>query len=230
MWWYEKFFVILPKCYFMAVSEREYIEAINARREFFKSIAAVAARLHDVEANQRYGGKLPYSFHLRRVAELTMMYAGEVLASIDDIDALYFGACFHDSIEDARQTYNDVQKIALRFLDAEHALMATEIVYALTNEKGRTRAERACERYYEGIRTTPYAPIVKLADRLANFTYSMSHDADNGYEAHMVEVYRREMPHFLEAIAGDSASDARLGLPSAMLERITALVKDATID
>ncbi len=209
----------------MAVSQREYFNAIEARREIFKKIVSVAARLHDVDANQCYGNGIPYSFHIKNVAELTMMYAHEVLASVDDIDALYFGACFHDSIEDARQTYNDVMKIARGFLDEAHALMATEIVYALTNEKGRTRAERASERYYEGIRTTPYAPIVKLADRLANFTYSLGHGADDGYEAHMIDVYRREMPHFLEAIAGDSAADRRLALPPAMLERIKELSK-----
>ena len=44
-------------------------------------------------------------------------------------------------------------------------------MYALTNEKGRTRAERAGVKYYEGIRAVPYAPMVKLADRMATPTW-----------------------------------------------------------
>jgi len=65
---------------------------------------------------------------------------------------LFFGGYYHDSIEDARLTYNDVMKVARNMMTEEQALMATEIVYALTNEKGRTRAERAGEKYYQGIR------------------------------------------------------------------------------
>ena len=99
-------------------------------------------------------------------------------------------------------------------MDDEQAHMAAEIVYALTNDKGRTRAERAGERYYQGIRQTPYAPLVKLADRVANMTYSATHDnADN---VHMREVYRRELPHFLEAITAHD-DDIRLALPQALL-------------
>ena len=79
---------------------------------------------------------------------------------------MFFGAYYHDSIEDARLTYNDVIRIAKRWMDDEQALIATEIVYALTNDKGRTRAERAGEKYYQGIRETAFAPFVKLSDRL----------------------------------------------------------------
>ena len=74
-----------------------------------------------------------------------------------------------------------------------------------TNDKGRTRAERAGERYYRGIRETPYAPFVKLADRRANITYScQGHGEAN---AHMREVYRKELPHFLIFAAAKSNID-----------------------
>ena len=119
-------------------------------------------------------------------------------------------------------TYNDVLSIARRFMDNEQAIMATEIVYALTNDKGRTRAERAGDRYYAGIRTTPYAPLVKLADRIANMTYSLENDRQKASTAHMVNVYRSEMPHFLAAITGDE-NDHRLALPQSMLERIKSI-------
>ena len=97
------------------------------------------------------------------------------------------------------------------------ALMAAEIVYALTNDKGRTRAERAGERYYKGIRETPYAPFVKLADRRANFTYSCR-KAGSANE-HMRKVYQQELPHFLEAINPHS-SDLRFALPEVMVKEL----------
>lgn len=205
----------------MAVSPDDYNRAIDAHRDEFDSMLETAARLHDVDANQRYGANLPYSFHLKAVAALVLQYARETLAAVDDLPAVYFGACFHDSIEDARLTYNDVVDRATHYLDRDHALTAAEIVYALTNDKGRTRAERAGDKYYAGIRMTPYAPLVKLADRLANLTYSL-HSRD-AYASHMVDVYRREMPHFITAITADG-SDTRMMLPQPMLDCLNHLL------
>ena len=106
-------------------------------------------------------------------------------------------------------------------MDGQLALTAAEIVYALTNDKGRTRAERAGERYYQGIRETPYAPFVKLADRYANITYScLGHGEAN---AHMREVYRKELLHFLDAINAQN-SDIRFSLPDVIITEIIRIV------
>ena len=92
-------------------------------------------------------------------------------------------ACWtHDVINDCRQTYYDVKKICGEDV--------AEITYALTNEKGRNRKERANGAYYTGIRQTPYATFVKLCDRLANVKYSK----DNG--STMMDVYRKEQAYF----------------------------------
>ena len=99
----------------------------------------------------------------------------------------------------------------------EQAFSAAEIVYALTNDKGRTRAERAGEHYYQGIRETPYAPFVKLADRLANTTYSFTHA--NQSNTHMREVYQQEQPYFLTAIS-TNVDDIRFSLPQDMIAAI----------
>ena len=126
------------------------------------------------------------------------------------------------SIEDARQTYNDVKRIAKRWMDDEQALMATELVYALTNEKGRTRAERANEKYYQGIRETAYAPFVKLADRLANITHSFSHN--NAENVHMKQTYQKELPHFIKAIDTGNA-DMHHALPKEMICAIEEITR-----
>ena len=124
---------------------------------------------------------------------------------------MFFGGYYHDSIEDARMTYNDVMHEARLRMTEEQALMATEIVYALTNDKGRTRDERAGENYYKGIRETPYAPFIKLCDRLANITYTCS--IDSGKDGNrMREIYKGEMGHFLSSIKPEN-DDPRLQIP-----------------
>ena len=134
-----------------------------------------------------------------------------------------FGAYFHDSIEDARLSYNDVTKKALEIgLSDVQAYMGAEIVYALTNEKGRTREERANQRYYEGIRLTPYAPFCKMCDRLANLNFSAQQiDKSN---IHMLEVYRNELPHFITAIQPEKGMDIRRLVPDIMIAEAYSLL------
>lgn len=197
----------------------KFNEAIVANADQIAAIRAMAVAVHD-GVNQKYDDVHPYWLHLDMVADVVRRYGADVCAQASDVAPLFFGAYFHDSIEDARLTYNNVLARARSFFDEDKALMAAEIAYALTNEKGRTRAERANDRYYAGIRITPYAPMVKLADRMANFSYSLR-GGDDANDA-MRQVYIAEMPHFLEAIKAD-ASDPRLALPKQLVEDIRRL-------
>ncbi len=165
--------------------------------------------------NHAYDRIRPYGFHLDMVVNWVSKYIGEVCEDEQDVLPIYFAAFYHDSIEDARLSYNDVMKIASELMDEKQAYLATEIVYALTNEKGRTRAERANEKYFEGIREVPYAPFVKLADRLANTSYAFSKGTADSLR--MSKVYREELPGFLQALKVDS-QDVRFALPEAMVE------------
>lgn len=192
---------IMTKNEFQSYQEK-YATTIEAIRD-------EAHALHQ-SVNQTYGDNLPYGFHLDMVAEGIRDYGHLVCASEADVVPLFFGAYFHDSIEDARQSYHDITKRAQKFMNDDQALMAAEIVFALTNDKGRTRAERAGERYFQGIRETAYAPFVKLCDRLANVTYSCT--VDGGHFDRMREVYKGEMGEFLMAIRTDS-DDIRYQVP-----------------
>lgn len=185
-------------------------------------ILQIRQAAHDLHAsvNQTYGGTNPYGLHLDMVANYTANYAHLCCDDTHDLLAVVFGAYFHDSIEDARLTYNDVVARARQWLDDEHATLAAEIVYALTNEKGRTRAERANERYYAGIRATPYAPLVKLADRLANTAYSAQQQQP------MLDIYRAELDHFLDSIDARS-NDPRLQLPQDMTRLLRQISQSA---
>ena len=179
-----------------------------------------AHALH-ASVNHAYDRIRPYGFHLDMVVNWVRKYIEEVCVSEQDVLPIYFSAFYHDSIEDARLSYNDVMRIAKELMNEEQAYLATEIVYALTNEKGRNRAERANEKYFAGIREIPYAPFVKLADRLANTSYAFSKGTADSLR--MSKVYREELPGFLEALKVEG-TDVRFSLPEAMVEDLWEVI------
>lgn len=125
-----------------------------------------------------------YSYHLQMVVDVANKFIH--LIPEKDRDVVISSAWCHDLIEDTRNTYTDLLKVT--------SLEVAEIVYALTNEKGKTRKERANDKYYEGIRNTQYATFVKLCDRIANVQYSMSQ------RSRMLEMYRKETPDFINTL------------------------------
>jgi len=194
-------------------------------KKYADTIERIRRSAHELHqsVNQTYGDSLPYGYHLDMVVNGIRDFGHLVCVREEDVLPLFFGGYYHDSIEDARLTYNDVMKEARGFMTEEQALMATEIVYALTNDKGRNRAERAGEKYYKGIRETPYAPFVKLCDRLGNITYSCSGiDASN---LRMKEVYKQEVPHFLSSINPHS-DDPRLQVPQEVVLKMAECLID----
>ena len=143
-----------------------------------------ATRCHR-ETNHRYDGR-PYEFHL----EMVVREAYRFLHLVPEADrpTVVAAAWCHDVIEDCRQTYNDVV--------AATSVAVADIVYAVTNEKGKTRADRASGHYYEGIRKDPLAVFVKLCDRLANAGYSQVQGT------RMFDRYREEHSDFVWEMSG----------------------------
>lgn len=92
----------------------------------------------------------------------------------------------HDLIEDCRVTYNDVSD--------KSTFVVAEIIYAVTNEKGKSRSKRANYKYYKGIRNTEGAVFVKLCDRIANVRYSKMMGSS------MFGKYKKENPNFIEKL------------------------------
>jgi len=204
------------------MTKQEFETCLERHADEIERIKQSAHELHR-NVNQSYGEGLPYSYHLDMVVNNVREFGHMVCASENDVLPLMFGGYFHDSIEDARLTYNDVMHEARMLMTVEQALMGTEIVYALTNDKGRTRAERAGEKYYKGIRETLYAPFVKMCDRMANITFTCSNlDSNNN---RMKLVYKEEVPHFLEAIDPHS-DDPRLKVPKEMVVRLAECLID----
>lgn len=144
--------------------------------------------------NHYYDKYLPYEFHLRMVAQVAEQFIGLIKRPIDqrsggDINNVNLRnsirkACWgHDLIEDCRVSYNDVK--------SQLGEQAADIIYAVTNEKGKTRQERANDKYYEGIRNTPGAVFVKLCDRIANVQYAKM------TKSRMFDVYQKELDEFI---------------------------------
>jgi (p)ppGpp synthase/HD superfamily hydrolase len=155
------------------------------------------------KTNHFYDSFLPYEFHLRMVNQVFEDFK----YLLDDVFDYFTGkkiypmnrdkhislrnVCSiavwgHDLIEDCRVSYNDVSNN----LGQEVA----EIIYAVTNEKGKNRSERANDKYYEGIRNVKGAVFVKLCDRIANVQYSKL------TKSRMFEVYKKENPHFIQQL------------------------------
>lgn len=204
------------------MKQEEFDEIMRLNADTLSEIRNKAHQIHQ-SVNQLYDKNLPYSVHIDRVAEIAAEYASLICDTPGDVIPIIFGAYFHDTIEDARLTYNDVLKIARTYMSDVQAMTAAEIVYALTNEKGRTRAERANDKYYEGIRSTPYAPLCKVADRIANMSFSAANTSE--YNKRMLALYAAENPHFMVAVTdGDhSNSDIRFKVPETMTERLMLL-------
>jgi len=150
--------------------------------------------------NHMYDTYLPYEFHLRMVHNVGQQFkhllgdeeyfTGDVVVNpttqVSTRHACMIACWGHDLIEDCRVSYNDVKE----HLGQEVA----EIVYAVTNEKGKNRKERANDKYYEGIRNTKGAVFVKLCDRIANVQYSKMTGS------RMFEMYKKENPEFTKAL------------------------------
>lgn len=157
------------------------------------------------QTNHWYDHYLPYEFHLRMVNQAAKdfeyllddtkdYFTGEEISQFGresrDFCSLRTACSIatwgHDLIEDCRVSYNDVKNI----LGQE----AADIIYAVTNEKGKNRKERANDKYYEGIRNTPGAVFVKLCDRIANVQYSKL------TKSRMFKMYKLENDHFIHSL------------------------------
>lgn len=123
------------------------------------------------DTNHYYDKYLPYEFHLRMVVKAASDFIKLIPREKRD---LVLAACFlHDTIEDARKSYNDILGVTNKEVG-----------------RGRDRNERMPDFIYDDIRNTEYATFVKLADRIANVQYSKMTGSS------MFKKYSKEQEHF----------------------------------
>lgn len=176
---------------------------------FSTTLLYEAGKLH-ASVNQFYDASLglPYQYHLNLVLEYAKSGFPDMDLTPGVIRVITFACVFHDALEDTRETYHNIIDRARDHLDNEFEITsAADIVYAVTNEKGKNRAERANSTYYAGILQTPYASYVKVCDRLAN-AYCLVGNT------RMREVYRKENDEFIKKVTISS------GIPKILLEKL----------
>lgn len=144
--------------------------------------AEYATKCH-ADTNHLYDGH-PYSHHLEWVFKTGLQFIN--LIPVDAQETVLSACWCHDLIEDARQTYNDIKKVM--------GYDVAEMVFALTNEKGRYRHDRANDNYYAVIRLTPYADFVKICDRIANVENCVI------TKNRMLEMYQKEHDRFVQQL------------------------------
>jgi len=141
----------------------------------------------DAHKNQKYG-EHPYSHHLEHVHS-TLCFFG-----VTD-ETLLCSAWLHDTIEDTRTTYEDLQRVFNKDV--------ADLVFVVTNEEGKNRKERNVKTYPK-IKNSLKGTILKLADRIANTVESMT--TNKG----LLEMYRKEYASFKEGIYNPEYKDETL--------------------
>lgn len=119
---------------------------------------------HDVVCNQTYAKALPYSMHLMFVEKQANKFLHLVPAEKHSL--VRMGCWGHDLIEDARVSYNDI-------IQETHDNELAEIIFLCTEMRGRDRAERKNEQFYDQLSKNRLATFVKLCDVIANIKYSI---------------------------------------------------------
>ena len=154
------------------------------------------------DTNHYYDGYIPYKFHLKMTLQVYEDFKHLLPKNLITEEKEEYKNCWevvditlqtclcataaHDLIEDTRTSYNDVRN--------KLGVFVADIVYAVSNEKGKTRKERANDKYYEGIRNTKGAVFVKLCDRIANVQYSKM------TKSSMFKKYKEENPEFISRL------------------------------
>lgn len=153
-----------------------------------KAAHAFAIKAH-AAANHYYGkGKaVPYSAHLEMALAIATMFIK--LVPRPKRELVRAAISCHDLMEDARVSWGELVDLFGKDL--------AELVYALTNEKGRTAADKENYKYYAGIREIPYADFVKICDRTANVLYSALTNSA------MLRSYRSRQRDFREQLYSD---------------------------
>ena len=113
-------------------------------------------------AYKKYGQK-PCMVHLKMVRDLVDFYASQL--PDEDIDPMLAAAWLHDVVEDTAVRREDIA--------GHFGERVAELVWAVTDEPGATRAERKL-RTYPKIRKVAGATFLKLCDRIANLRWATS--------------------------------------------------------
>lgn len=150
-------------------------------QDLVKEIVKLHSNTNHYYESDKFSTPIPYDFHLSAVVESGVRFFNlldEVdytkfgLTSAESTERVVFFALWgHDLLEDVRLTYNNLHDLFSKYLDHVEAKAISEIIYLVTDFKGRTREERKPDEYYIELSKNELAIFVKLSDMCANMTY-----------------------------------------------------------
>lgn len=151
-------------------------------------VAIYAERCYS-EANCEYGVGQSYMTHIDMVVGYVNFYK-DVFSRPMDIEVVINAAYCHDLMEDAKQTYNNISKVA--------GIKVADVVLAVTDVPAENRLMKHLLTMGKTVRDYR-AIILKMCDILANATYSYA--AGNSMYDKYVEEYQYRKPIFQKALA-----------------------------
>ena len=144
--------------------------------------------------NQTYDGR-DYGFHLE-IAHAVYQHFAHLLDQFDYVSeiATECSVFLHDVLEDSwRVSYNKLKQ------DFGHKV--AEVVYLVSEERGRTRSSRHNHKYLTGVASMTEATFVKLCDNIANVLISCH------TESSKFDMYRSEHSNFYDYLYIDEFCD-----------------------
>lgn len=178
--------------------------------ESYKKFEKKVFKIHDKVCNQKYADTLPYSTHLKFVIAQGRLFFN--LLESNERTVVEFALPSHDIIEDGRFTYNNLVDLISETIEkygyghkitnfiknddnpSPFSHTVADIVYCVTDEKGKSRKERKNDKYYAELKENELAIFVKLADLAANTLFSKL--SGNS----MYDKYKKEFPNFKEKL------------------------------
>ena len=136
------------------------------------------ANLAHNSVNQTYMGA-PYILHLRLAQNVAERYINGYTEEVFK-ENLLAAVWLHDTLEDCHH-------VSYNTLKSSFNIKIANLVYAVTDKKGRNRKER---KDFESILATKGATFVKLCDRIANV------EAGIIFKGDQLEMYRKEQFNF----------------------------------
>lgn len=153
----------------------------------FKNLREIARKQYN-DANCRYDNN-EYIYHIDMVINFLTKYI-LVFKNSKDAENTLIAALYHDSIEDAKQSYNDILEIIGK--DAADVVLAVTDVLAENRLMKHLLTMGKTVMNYRAI-------ILKMCDILANVTYSKA-SGSSMYKKY-VEEYQYRKPIFKKALS-----------------------------
>lgn len=129
--------------------------------ELTKNILKAQVYSLEQHKHKTYGEGIPYAVHIIYVVSIIQKYLH--LIPKENQESAIIAGWLHDTCEDSGISYNEIK----RLFGEEVA----ELVHSVTNEWGRAREEKA-QKTLPKTALNRIAVFVKLADRIANVSYS----------------------------------------------------------